>query len=113
MTGVVTSMFSDLPTGNEGEAASTLRMAIPLRTSVTRARWQLFPIELNRKVASLTPHRICGVNRASRVDEKARAGELAVLVGAVNLHYCLFAVIKNVFDLTTDGRSGSIFRPRR
>jgi hypothetical protein len=77
------------------------------------ARWQLFPIELNCKVASLAPHRICGVNRAGRVDEKAGAGKLAVLVGAVNLHHCFFAVIKNVFNLATDGRSGSIFRPRR
>ena len=36
-----------LPTGNEGEAASTLRMAIPLRNNRHElARWQLFPIEL-------------------------------------------------------------------
>src|SRR6476659_6300508 len=41
------------------------------------ARWQLFPIELNRKIASLTPHRICGINRARRVNKKAGAGKLA------------------------------------
>ena len=76
------------------------------------ARCQLFPIELNRKVASLTPHRICGINRAGRIDEKAGAGKLAVLVGAVNLHHRFFAVIKNVFNLATDGRSRLILRSR-
>src|SRR5689334_7956958 len=38
------------------------------------AGWQLFPIELNRKIAALAPNRIRSVNRARWIDEKAGAG---------------------------------------
>src|SRR2546423_14137579 len=50
-------------------------------------RWIFFSFELNRHVVGFAPHRISGVKRAGWIDEEARAGKLAVLIGRLDFDY--------------------------
>ena len=63
------------------------------------ARRIFFTAEFDCEISCFASHRICGVKRACRVDEKSGAANFAVFIDAMNLHHRFGGALEDVFKL--------------